>query len=200
MKLYKTAKWYNPFSIDVNGKSYELGDIVFFDKDGEICHTNRGWFTVGCSTNNNFDKLEIPGDVKKKTKVDFNEKQAFVIRIEKYGISTCALYALYIPSSFVGLSAPTAVRSTMADHHWEITWKTNIEGVSITKWHFVDGQSQEIVKQINQIGQDIARLWGDTKKELPKLIEQLQQKKNELDKATERALAITADAVLKNYR
>lgn len=197
MKLYKTAKWYNPFSIDVNGKSYELGDIIFFDKDGEICRTGCGWFTSGISMNNNFDKLEIPGDVKKKTKVDFNEKQAFVVRAEGYILSK---HVLYIPSSFVGLSAPTAVRSTMADHHWEITWKTNIEGVSITKWHFIDGQSQEIVKQINQIGEGIARLWGDTAKALPKLIEQLQQKKDELDKATERALAITADAVLGNYR
>lgn len=196
MKLYKTAKWYNPFTIDVNGKSYELSDIVFFDKDGIICHTDRGWF-ADSSINNPFNSLEIPGDVKKKTKVDFNEKQAFVVRVEKYGMST---YALYIPSSFVGLSAPTAVRSTMSDCHWEITWKTNIEGVSITKWHFVDGQSQEIVKQINQIGEDITRLWGNTRKELPKLIEKLQQKKDELDKATERALAITADSVLKNYR
>ncbi len=197
MKLYRTAKWYNPFSIDVNGKTYELGDIIFFDKDGEICRTDRGWFESGITSNNNFDYLEIPGDVKRKTKVDFSEKQAFVVHVERYGLAT---YALYIPSSFVGLSAPTAVRSTMADHHWEITWKTNIEGVSITKWHFVDGQSQEIVKQINQIGQDIARLWGDTAKALPKLIEQLQQKKDELDKATERALAITADAILGNYR
>lgn len=197
MKLYKTAKWYNPFSIDVNGKSYELGDIVFFDKDGEICRTDRGWFTSGISTNNNFDSLEIPGGVKKKTKVDFNEKQAFVVRAEGYILSK---HVLYIPSSFVGLSAPTAVRSTMADHHWEITWKTNIEGVSITKWHFIDGQSREIIQQINQIGEDIARLWGDTAKTLPKLIEQLQQKKDELDKVTKRALAITADDVLGNYR
>ena len=198
MELYKTAKWYNPFSIDVNNKSYELCDIVFFDKDGVICRTDRGWFTSGISTNNNFDRLEIPGNVKKKTKVDFNEKQAFVVRAER----PCGLadHVLYIPSSSVGLSAPTAVRSTMADHHWEITWKTNIDGVSITKWHFVDGQSQEIVKQINRIGQDIARLWGDTTKALPKLIKQLQQKKDELDKATERELAITADAVLENYR
>ena len=198
MKLYRTAKWYNPFSIDVNGKSYELADIVFFDKDGVICRTNRGWFESGITSNNNFNILEIPGDVKKKIKVDFNEKQAFVVRAEE----PCGLadHVLYIPSSFVELSAPTAVRSTMADHHWEITWKTNIDGVSITKWHFVDGQSQEIVKQINQIGQDISHLWGDTTKALPKLIEQLQQKKDELDKATERALAITADAVLKNYR
>lgn len=198
MKLYKTAKWYNPLSIDVNNKSYELCDIVFFDKDGVICRTNRGWFESGITSNNNFDILEIPGDVKKKIKVDFNEKQAFVVRAEEpRGLAD---HVLYIPSSFVGLSAPTAVRSTMADHHWEITWKTNIDGVSITKWHFVDGQSQEIVKQINQIGENIARLWGDTTKALPKLIEQLQQKKNELDKSTERALAITADAVLKNYR
>ena len=198
MKLYRTATFYNPFSIDVNGRSYELCDIVFFDKDGVICRTDRGWFTSGISTNNKFDRLEIPGDVKKKIKVDFNEKQAFVVRAER----SCGLadHVLYIPSSFVGLSAPTAVRSTMADHHWEITWKTNIDGVSITKWHFVDGQSQEIVKQINQIGENIARLWGDTAKALPKLIEQLQQKKDELDKSTERALAITADAVLKNYR
>ncbi len=198
MELYKTAKWYNPFSIDVNNKSYELCDIVFFDKDGVICRTDRGWFTSGISTNNDFDRLEIPGDVKKKIKVDFNEKQAFVVRAER----PCGLadHVLYIPSSSVGLSAPTAVRSTMADHHWEITWKTNIDGVSITKWHFVDGQSQEIVKQINQIGENIARLWGDTTKALPKLIEQLQQKKDELDKATERELAITADDVLRNYR
>lgn len=198
MKLYRTATFYNPFSIDVNGRSYELCDIVFFDKDGVICRTDRGWFTSDISTNNKFDRLEIPGDVKKKIKVDFNEKQAFVVRAER----PCGLadHALYIPSSSVGLSAPTAVRSTMADHHWEITWKTNIDGVSITKWHFVDGQSREIVKQINQIGENIARLWGDTAKALPKLIEQLQQKKDELDKSTERALAITADAVLKNYR
>ena len=47
MKLYRTAKWYNPFSIDVNNKSYELGDIVFFDKSGEICRTGHGWFTSG---------------------------------------------------------------------------------------------------------------------------------------------------------
>ena len=198
MKLYRTATFYNPFSIDVNGKSYELADIVFFDKNGEICRTNRGWFMSGVTTNNDFNILEIPGDVKKKIKVDFNEKQAFVVRAE--GRCGLADHVLYIPSSSVGLSAPTAVRSTMADHHWEITWKTNIYGVSITKWHFVDGQSQEIVQQINQIGQDIAHLWGDTTKALPKLIEQLQQKKDELDKATERALAITADAVLKNYR
>lgn len=198
MKLYRTATFYNPFSIDVNGKSYELADIVFFDKDGVICRTNRGWFMSGITTNNDFNILEIPGDVKKKIKVDFNEKQAFVVRAE--GHSGFADHVLYIPSSSVGLSAPTAIRSTMADHHWEITWKTNIDGVSITKWHFVDGQSQEIVKQINQIGQDISRLWGDTTKALPKLIEQLQQKKDELDKATERALAITADDVLKNYR
>ena len=198
MELYKTAKWYNPFSIDVNNKSYELCDIAFFDKNGIICRTDRGWFTSGISTNNDFDRLEIPGDVKKKIKVDFNEKQAFVVRAER----PCGLadQVLYIPSSSVGLSAPTAVRSTMADHHWEITWKTNIDGVSITKWHFVDGQSREIVRQINQIGEDIARLWGDTTKALPKLIEQLQQKKDELDKATERELAITADAVLENYR
>lgn len=198
MELYKTAKWYNPFSIDVNNKSYELCDIVFFDKNGVICRTDRGWFTSGISTNNNFDRLEIPGNVKKKIKVDFNEKQAFVVRAE--GPCGLADHVLYIPSSSVGLSAPTAVRSTMADHHWEITWKTNIDGVSITKWHFVDGQSREIVKQINQIGEDIARLWGDTTKALPKFIEQLQQKKDELDKATERELAITADAVLENYR
>ena len=198
MELYRTATFYNPFSIDVNGRSYELCDIVFFDKDGVICRTDRGWFTSGISTNNKFDRLEIPGDVKKKIKVDFNEKQAFVVRAE--GPCGLADHVLYIPSSSVGLSAPTAVRSTMADHHWEITWKTNIDGVSITKWHFVDGQSQEIVKQINQIGENIARLWGDTAKALPKLIEQLQQKKDELDKSTERALAITADAVLKNYR
>lgn len=198
MELYKTAKWYNPFSIDVNDKSYELGDIIFFDKDGEICRTDRGWFTSGMSTNNNFDRLEIPGNVKKKIKVDFNEKQAFVVRAERpYGLAD---HVLYIPSSSVGLSAPTAVRSTMADHHWEITWKTNIDGVSITKWHSVDGQSREIVRQINQIGEDISRLWSNTEKELPKFIEQLQQKKNELDEATERALAITADDVLKNYR
>lgn len=197
MKLYRTAKWYNPFSIDVNDKSYELGDIVFFDKDGIICRTDRGWFMSGSTINNNYDSLEIPGNVKKKTKVDFNEKQAFVVRTEKYGMS---IYALYIPSSFVGLSAPTAVRSTMADHHWEITWKTNIEGMSITKWHFVDGQSQEIIKEINKIGEHITHLWGNTTKELPKLIEQLKQKKDELDKATERALAITADNVLENYR
>lgn len=197
MKLYRTAKWYNPFSIDVNDKSYELGDIVFFDKDGIICRTDRGWFMSGSTINNNYDSLEIPGNVKKKTKVDFNEKQAFVVRTEKYGMS---IYALYIPSSFVGLSAPTAVRSTMADHHWEITWKTNTEGMSITKWHFVDGQSQEIIKEINKIGEHITHLWGNTTKELPKLIEQLKQKKDELDKATERALAITADNVLENYR
>lgn len=197
MKLYRTAKWYNPFSIVVGNNTYELGDIAFFDKDGIICNTERGWFTSDISTNNDFDSLEIPGDVKRKTKVDFSEKQAFIVKTERHSLP---IYALYIPSSSVGLSAPTAVRSTMADHHWEITWKTNIDGVSITKWHFVDRQSQEIIKQINQIGEDISRLWSNTEKELPKLIEQLQQKKNELDEATERVLAITADDVLGNYR
>lgn len=196
MKLYKTAKWYNPFTIDVNDKSYELGDIIFFDKDGEICHTDRGWF-ANSSINNPFNSLEIPGDVKKKTKVDFNEKQAFVVRAERYGMST---YTLYVPSSFVGLSAPTAVRSTMSDCHWEITWKTNIEGVSVTSWHFVDRHYRDIITQINNIGKELTELWSNSIKKFPILMAELQQKEDELNKEKERMLAITADEVLKNYR
>lgn len=196
MKLYRTAKWYNPFSIDVNGKAYELGDIIFFDKDGEICHTDRGWF-ADASINNPFYSLEIPGDVKRKVKVDFNEKQAFIICAEHYGMK---VHKLYIPKECVGLMAPTAVRSTMGDCHWEITWRTNIEGVSVTSWHFVDQHYRAIITQINNIGKELTELWSNSIEKFPILVAELQQKEDELNKEKERMLAITADDVLENYR
>ena len=197
MKLYKTAKWYNPFSITVGNNAYELGDIVFFDKDGIICRADHGWFASDISMNNNFDTLEIPGSVKKKTKIDFTENQSFVVKTERYGQ---VIYTLFIPRSLVQLSAPMATRSTMYDKHWEVTWTTNIEGVSVTKWHFIDQRRQEVVKQINSIGQTISELWSETENKLPKLIEQLQQKQKEFNQETAHMEAITADDVLKNYR
>lgn len=197
MKLYKTAKWYNPFSITVGNNAYELNAIAFFDKDGIICKTNHGWFDSSTSTNNDFDTLEIPGEVKRKKKVDFTEKQAFVAQTESRGLAD---YTLFIPRSTVQLSAPTAVRSTMYDRHWEVTWKTNIKGVAVTQWHFIDRQRAEIVEQINNIGRNIAGLWSNVDEELLKFITQLQEKKNELEHETARMEAITADDVLKNYR
>ena len=197
MKLYKTAKWYNPFSIVVGNNAYELGDIAIFDKDGIICRVDHGWFASDISMNNNFDTLEIPGSVKKKIKIDFTENQSFVVKTERYGQ---LIYTLFIPRSLVQLSAPMATRSTMYDKHWEVTWTTNIEGVSVTKWHFIDQKRQEIVKQINNIGQTISELWSETENKLPKLIEQLQQKQKEFNQESARMEAITADDVLKNYR
>ena len=47
MKLYKTYKWYNPFTVDASGKAYELSDIIFFDEDGGICRTGYGRPTLG---------------------------------------------------------------------------------------------------------------------------------------------------------
>lgn len=77
-ELYKAARWYNPFRVEVNDKAYQLKDIIIYDKKtGEEFRVGRGWFDTRSedidfwSGNNELQKLDIPPvSLRRKVKKD----------------------------------------------------------------------------------------------------------------------------------
>lgn len=202
MKLYTTS-CYNPFFADVNGKPYEIGNILFFDRSGVICETGRGWFSMGASTNNEFRRggLELPTVCTLKRKADFSLDSAFIIKIADnddhiFGVR----YALYIPAAVVGLQAPTVSRCKWEARHFEITYKSNIEGVGVVRWHFVDKALAPIQEKITKLGENLSHAYRETPESLQKYITELSALKREYTKEYNKMLAITPDEVLQQYR
>lgn len=201
MKLYTTS-CYNPFFADVNGKPYEIGNILFFDRSGVICETGRGWFTTGGNSSNQFKKgLELPTVCTLKRKADFSLDSAFIIKIADnndhiFGVR----YALYIPAAVVGLQAPTACRCGWDKRHFEITYKSNIDGVAVTIWHFIDRALYPIQEKIKKLGEDLSNTYKETPESLQKYITELSALKKAFDKEYKKMLETTPEAVLQQYR
>lgn len=201
MKLYTTS-CYNPFFADVNGKPYEIGNILFFDRSGVICETGRGWFSMGVSSNNEFRKgLELPTVCTLKRKADFSLDSAFIIKIADnddhiFGVR----YALYIPAAVVGLQAPTVCRCGWDKRHFEITYKSNIEGVGVVRWHYIDKALAPIQEKITKLGEALSHTYNETPESLQKYITELSALKKAFDKEYKKMLETTPEAVLQQYR
>lgn len=77
-KLIRSASWYNPMIC--NGR--ELCNIIIY-KDGEkVFETNCGWF--GRGTNNRWDSIDLPFEVKRANKVNMERDDAFMHKGELY--------------------------------------------------------------------------------------------------------------------
>lgn len=155
MKLYRVAKWFNPFSVEVNDKEYTLDAIIIFDNGKIIARNNQGWF----GSNNNYDEMEINCDCVLKRKVDLNCNTAFIIKSEN---SYENRYDLYIPNSAVLLEAPV-YKSTMSNNRRIVkTQKSSIvEGVRFDKHIFTDEAVNNIESQIREIGKKIEMSYGN---------------------------------------
>ena len=155
MRLYRAARWYNPFSIEVNNKYYTLDSISVFENGKIIARTNSGWF----GSNNNYDEMFFDCDCVLKRKIDLNYTNAFIIKSEN---SYENRYDLYIPNSVVLLEAPT-YKSVMSNNRRIVkTQKSSIiEGVVFEKHIFTDKEVSDIENRVRAIGKKIETSFGN---------------------------------------
>ena len=192
MKLY-TSRYYNPFFIDLGAKSYEISDILFYDEIGVVCSTGHGWFGSG---NNNFNVFTIDADCVLKRKIDFNSKTPFIVADGK-DILNKTKYALYIPKSVIGLKSPVAINR---GRHFVVRWTSDMDGVAVEKWHFIDAELTEVEHRINEVGEKISHLYSSSFSELDVLVKELNSLRKKREKAMNGMLTVKEEDVLKFYR
>lgn len=196
MKLY-TSSCYNPFFIDIGAKTYELENIHFFDSDGVICSSGRGWF----GSNNHFrNGLEIAVDCILKRKADYTAKTAFLLAsAEKSWVTGKSRYELYIPAAVVGLKAPTISEIAQSKRYFIIEWGSDIPGVFCTKWRYVDITLSAVEHEINEVGEKIKHLYQSHFDEMPELIKRLQKLEKERQKAIFDIEQIKPESILAEF-
>lgn len=177
MKLY-TSRYYNPFFIDLGAKSYEISNILFYDEVGVICSTGHGWFGSG---NNNFNVFTIDAECVLKRKIDFNSKTPFIVADGK-DILNKTKYALYIPKDVIGLKSPVAINR---GRHFVVRWTSDMDGVSVEKWHFIDAELSEVEHRINEVGEKISHLYSNSFSELDVLVKELSSLRKKREKGNE---------------
>lgn len=192
MKLY-TSRYYNPFFIDLCAKSYEISNILFYDEIGVVCSTGHGWFGSG---NNNFNVFTIDADCVLKRKIDFNSKTPFIVADGKDFLNKTK-YALYIPKSVIGLKSPVAINR---GRHFVVRWASDMDGVSVEKWHFIDAELSEVENRINEVGEKISHLYSNSFSELNVLVKELNSLRKKREKAMNGMLTVKEEDVLKFYR
>ena len=192
MKLY-TSRYYNPFFIDLGAKSYEISNILFYDEVGVVCSTGHGWFGSG---NNNFNVFTIDADCLLKRKIDFSSKTPFIVADGK-DLFNKTKYALYIPKSVIGLKSPVAINR---GRHFVVRWASDMDGVSVEKWHFIDAELSEVEHRINEVGEKISHLYSNSFKELDALVKELNSLRKKREKAMNGMLTVKEEDVLKFYR
>ena len=90
LKLIKTTLFWNPLTVYINDKIYELDNIIFYSKDGSMMPVGKGWFGQ-----NSYDVvIATSKPCKRKVKVDFNKNETFVIKSANIYNKR---YNLYIP-------------------------------------------------------------------------------------------------------
>lgn len=198
MLLYRRSDWFNPFFILVNAKRYEVKDIHFFDKEGIICSTSRGWFGDGGS--NPFSVgVELDVDCVLKKKIDFNLKTAFIISSGKDPYDDSLNAVLYIPASSVGLNDPIIKNKTSS--YYIVRWNTDLENVYCYRYHYINNSLNKVESKIRAVGEKIGNLYTDQSfNDLPLCIKVLSDLQEERMVELEKIAQIKDEDVLANYR
>lgn len=92
--LTQSSCFYNPYSIVIGMKAYEIDNILFYDKSGVRAKTGKGWFGSGNSIRQIIFSTSKP--ISRKLKIDFTINAPFIIK------SDCLYetrYDCYIPIS-----------------------------------------------------------------------------------------------------
>lgn len=193
--LKRSAKWYNPFFVEIKNKAYTLDKICIFDADGVRCSTSSGWFG-----NNNayYPELRIDGcECIRKNTIDFTSEAAFITAGEP--LAGEKRFSLYIPATVAGCEPPTATRG-FNNRFFYIRWKlANIgNGETVQQWHAIDAG----LSALEMVAEDEAKKIGyqatpNTLKEVAATLKRIEKK---LRAEWERVNAKEAADVLKNYR
>lgn len=67
-QLFKTSQCYNPFSVIVNNKQYELSAIHFYNKEGIVYSVSPGWF----GNNNEWGHIILADNIVYRKKQNFD--------------------------------------------------------------------------------------------------------------------------------
>lgn len=95
-KLYRQTDWYRPLFVTLeNGDEVQLNSIVVYDENGIVVQNKYGYF-------DNDMEIKIKGEVKRKRKENYNQKENYILRDQK-PYSTDAVYELYIYRDNVNL-------------------------------------------------------------------------------------------------
>lgn len=95
--LIRSCNWYNPLTaITEKGEAFELDNIIIYSENGALIETGRGWFDHGNNSIKEDEGLTITPAIKRKTKIDFNCKQNYIVRSEEKSYRIDRRYTLYL--------------------------------------------------------------------------------------------------------
>ena len=118
---------------------------------------------------------------------------------KKSWYSNRAYYEIYIPAAVVGLKQPTAKKPYPKSRYYVVLWKSDIDGVTVDKWEWIDEKLRPIEKRIKEIGESISKLYEDFS-HLPEMIKELQKLEKQRQKALLEMEQITPESILAKYK
>ncbi len=188
--LLFTESCYNPFFTNVNGRTYEIDKIHFFDDNGIICTNNCGWFG---SNNNHRKGLSLPCDCVVKRKPDFTLEGAFILPgNEKSWYKNQTRYELYIRAAVVGLKAPTYKKQNDGRAYY-IDYKSDIEGVFVSVYCPLDKELVEIEMRMQKLLENM-RIYSIKPERLEAFSRDFNKIKREWQKEYNRMQAVVIDS------
>lgn len=194
MKLY-TQRYFNPYFVDINGKTYQIGSIHIFGDERIIASNGRGWF----GSNNNCAVLELTVDCVVKRKIDFKCKSAFIVKLSS-SRSYENEYALYIPDEVVKLLSPS-YEKIYSNSAIKETIKSSVHPTIIFETiHWLNHEVTEIGSEINSVGDEIHHLYSGNFSKLPSLIAQLSDLNEKLQSAKKKMESITIKDFVENLK
>lgn len=144
-KLYKANRYSVQLNVDVKGKTYVLNSFVFYNKDGIMFKTNKGWLDNDFEPNFNFE-------IVKKLKENFTKKEAYVLKSKELSLSDSS-YDLYIHEDLVGLKKPEyrIVRNTVY-----AKYNSDIEDFNFDIYvKSLEDNLYNIRREINKLGKEL---------------------------------------------
>jgi hypothetical protein len=108
MIINRHSPIFRPYAI--NGRTVK--DILFFDENGIVFQSNRGWLEVSRSAD--IERIELEQEeLKTRRKENFKAKEAYLMSTTEHGEKK---YLLYIPCSLVDLTSTGEVEKKFTDH------------------------------------------------------------------------------------
>jgi hypothetical protein len=165
--MFKTGTWFNPFSVMVNCKQYELKPINFYNQDGIVYKVNSGWF----GNNNEWGNIELSDNIVYRKKEKFDGKP-FILPRKKEWRNDGLQAEIYLPMAYlesIGYEETIEEKTARADHY---------------KYYYIETPyfKQHIKTEHNEDEAIAQKLFNDLKMEMMMAIDKAQTRE-ELSKA-----------------
>lgn len=191
MRVGKTAAWYNPwYAVVGNGNmGVRLGNIKFYDGNGVVCETGRGWIE-------GFEGIDLPTDsIKLRRKVKLDGEVFVVTDLNTPSYEDTKNYILYIPADMFGVKH---VYDELINGIWQVySVFEGDNGICIRQYiKSIDGKLREIRREYERVHKecDDYSLHSDTDNVIAKL-DELKELANEYKAEKDRLRSLTIDDI-----